>query len=303
MTNYVVTGGAGFIGSHLTRFLIKNGHSVHVIDNLSSGKKENIDSKAHFYKKDITSLEQLDEVFKEVGTIDGIVHCAAKVSVQESIDNPSLAHLHNVDGTFNVLETARLYKASRVVFCTSAALYGMKKPPHKEDMSVDCLSPYALHKYIGEQMCLLYSKLYNVETVSLRYFNVYGSGMNPNGDYAAVIPKYLEMRKSGDRITIFGDGTQTRDFIHVDDIVRAIFLSLISEHVGNGEVINIGSGKSVSILELARLIGGEVEHKAAREEVKNSCADTTKAKELLSFSTKINFSEGITKLKNEMGIS
>jgi UDP-glucose 4-epimerase len=292
----LVTGGAGFIGSNLVDKLINEGHKVFVIDNLSTGKKENLNKKAIFYKADICDLNKILPLFKR---IDYVFHLAANPRVVFSVENPIESHKVNVNGTLNVLYASYKNKVKRLIFASSAAVYGdIKKLPLKENMTPKPISPYGLHKLIGEYYCKLFSDLYNLETVCLRYFNVYGPRMDPNGPYALVIGKFLKLRKENKPLTIYGDGKQTRDFVYVDDVVKANILAMKSKKVGSGEVINICSGKNYSINYIAKLIGGKKIYLPARKgEIKHVLGDNSLAKKLLGWKPEISLEEGIKKCK------
>jgi nucleoside-diphosphate-sugar epimerase len=291
----LVTGGAGFIGSNLVDRLINEGHKVFVIDNLLSGKKENLNKKAIFYKADICHLEKILPLFKG---IDYVFHLAANPRVIFSVENPIESHKVNVDGNLNVLYSSYKNRVKRLIFASSSAVYGdIKKLPLKENMDPKPVSPYGLHKLIGEYYCKLFSNLYNLETVCLRYFNVYGPRMDLNGLYALVIGKFLKLKKENKPLIIYGDGKQTRDFIYVDDVVKANILAMKSKKVGKGEVINICSGKNYSINYIAKLIGGEKIYLPARKgEMKHTLGDNSLAKKLLGWKPEISLEEGIEKL-------
>lgn len=296
----IVTGGAGFIGANLTDALIERGYDVHIIDNLSGGKRENLNPKAIFHEKDIRSLSGIAPIFENAKYV---FHLAALPRVQFSIENPDLTHEVNVTGTQNVLIASERAKVSRVVFSASSSAYGDSVVmPLREDLPPNPKSPYGLHKYAGELYCKLWSEVYGLSTVSLRYFNVYGPKLDPDGAYALVIGKFLKQRKEDTPITITGDGTQTRDFTHVRDVVRANILAAESPQVGKGEVINIGAGKNHTINELAKLIGGEMEHIAPRMEPRDTLADNSLAKKLLDWEPQVSFEEGIDELKKLFGI-
>lgn len=291
----VVTGGAGFIGSNLVDALIEKGYEVHVIDNLSAGKRENLHSKVVFHEKDIRYLEDIHSI------MDGakyVFHLAAVPRVQFSIEHPIETNEVNVEGTLNVLQAAHEAGVKKVVFSASSSAYGDQDiMPLRENMSANPKSPYGLHKYIGELYSRLWSEIYGLPTVSLRYFNVYGPRLDPSGAYALVIGLFLRLRKEGKPLTITGDGTQTRDFTHVRDVVRANILAAESDAVGKGEVINIGAGKNHTINELAELMGGPVEHIAPRLEPHDTLADNSLAKKLLDWEPTVNFEDGIAELK------
>ncbi|GBD34498.1 UDP-N-acetylglucosamine 4-epimerase [bacterium HR35] len=292
MTKVLVTGGAGFIGSHLVNRLIKEGYKVIVIDNLSSGKKENLNPKAIFYKVDICNLERILPLFKGV---DYVFHLAANPHIIFSIEHPIETHKVNVDGTLNILYASYKNKVKRLIFASTSAVYGKQKNlPLKESMIPNPISPYGLHKLIGEYYCKIFSSLYDLETVSLRYFNVYGPRMDPEGPYALVIGRFLKLKKEGKPLTIYGDGKQTRDFVYVDDVVEANILAMKSKKVGKGEVINICYGKNYSINYIAKLIGGKRVYLPARKgEMKHTLGDNSLARKLLGWKPKVSLEEGI----------
>lgn len=290
----IVTGGAGFIGSHIVDTLISYGAEVHIIDNLSSGKKENCNSGAALHVLDVRDRDALQEVFKGSSFV---FHLAAIVSVPYSIEHPAESHDVNVTGTLNVLEAAREAGVKRLVFSSSSAIYGeQEKMPIAEDRTPSPQSPYGLHKYIGEQMCMLWSALYDLQTVSLRYFNVYGTRQNPDGAYAGAVGKFIKLHTLEKPLTITGDGEQTRDFIAVEDVVRANILASTSKDVGKGEHINIGTGQSVSVNEIAQIIGGETEYIPARQEPRHSEANIAKAQTTLAWAPEVAFGEGLKNL-------
>ncbi|MES2408978.1 MAG: NAD-dependent epimerase/dehydratase family protein [Patescibacteria group bacterium] len=295
MKKYLVTGGAGFIGSNAVDALLNEGHEVHVIDNLSGGSESNINPKAIFHKADIRNLEEIKPLF--VG-IDGVFHFAALPRVQYSIEHPIETNEVNINGTQNVLIAAQLAGVKRVVYSASSSAYGDQPiMPLQETMLPRPLSPYGMQKYVGEHICRIWSAIYGIETVSLRYFNVYGPRQSSEGAYALVIARFLKQKKDGLKMTITGDGLQTRDFTHVRDVVRANMLAMESDKVGKGEVVNIGAGNNKSVLEIAKLIGGEYEFIPARIEPKNTLADNSKARELLGWIPQENFEKGVEELK------
>ncbi len=294
----IVTGGAGFIGSNIAKNLVKSGFEVHIIDNLFLGKKENIPENAIFHEVDIRDKQKIKEIFSEVGDIYCLFHCAAIPMVQYSIDNPAETHDVNINGTMNLLLAARDAKVRRVVYSASCSAYGDQDAlPFVETMLPNPLSPYALQKYFGELSCVMMNVVYGLPTVSLRYFNVYGPGQDPNSTYAMVIAKFITLSQKGEAMTLTGDGSQTRDFIFIDDVVSANILAMEKENLGNGEYINIGSGVDVSIRQIAEIIGGEIEYIPARLEPKNTRADISKAKEILGFIPTVSIEEGIKIIK------
>lgn len=294
----VVTGGAGFIGSHLVDRLVEEGYDVHVIDDLSGGKKEHVHPDATLHVVDVRNRTVLAPLFDSAAYV---FHLAALPRVQFSIEQPEATHDVNVTGTLNVLSAAHKAGARRVVFSSSSSVYGDQDTlPLKETMDVRPMSPYAMHKYMGEWYCRLFSTLYKLPTVSLRYFNVYGSRYDPEGAYALVIGKFLEQKKKGMSLTITGDGTQTRDFTHIKDVVDANIRAAMSEKVGNGEVFNIGAGKNYSVNQIAELIGGPSEHIDPRIEPHDTLADSTKAQEVLGWKPAVSLEEGIGALVKEI---
>ncbi len=295
MAKIIVTGGAGFIGSNLVDELIKRGHEVVVLDNLSTGKKENINPKAEFILVDLRDFDAIKDLFKGV---DFVFHEAALPRIPLSIEKPQESNDINIKATLNVLVASRDAGVKRLVYAaSSSALGGKAILPMREDAPCDPLNPYALQKYVGELYCKIFSSIYHLPTVSLRYFNVYGPRQPREGSYTPVIGVFMTQKSRGEKMTITGTGTQTRDFTHVFDVVRANILAMESTKVGAGEVINVGGGKNHSVNEIAEIIGGEVVHIPARPgEMQNTLADTTKAKELLGWQSEITLEEGIKKL-------
>ncbi len=299
MSKLIVTGGAGFIGSHLTDELVRLGHEVVVIDNLMLGRKEFINKKAKFYKKDIRDYKSLKKIFKN---IEAVFHLAADPRLPISIADPLVTNDINVNGTLSVLWAAKENQIAKVVFSSSCAVYGLEEPPFKEDTKVNPVSPYGLHKLIGESYCKLFSKLYDLKTVSLRYFNVFGPRKLATGAYPMVIPIFLNQRSKNVPMTIVGNGQATRDYIHVRDVVQANILAWQSK-VSDGSVINIGSGNQTSVNGIADLIGGAKTNIPARiGEMASAAADNSKAKKLLGWEPTIPLEEGIAELKKEWGI-
>lgn len=313
---FLVTGGAGFIGSYVTKALIEAGNDVVIFDNLSTGRRERIHPKATFIEGDIRDVKALAQAVGGQGAdgargVDGIFHLAALPSVPYSIEHPEETNEINAQGTVNVLEVARITKNTQnakgvsvpVVFSASSAVYGDQDTlPLTEDMTARPMSPYAEQKYASELSCTEYSKTRGVPTGILRYFNVYGTGQPGEGAYANVIAKFRVFTETGRPLTITGDGSQTRDFVHVTDIARAnliamdILLDPTRASVISGIPINIGSGKASSVKEIAHMFGGEIQYIPARVEPKNSLADITRAKKLLGWEAKVSLEEGISML-------
>lgn len=300
MTKVIVTGGAGFIGSHLVNELVRAGYKVEVVDNLSRGSRKNVNPRAKLHVVDICDFKKLGPIFRNAKYV---FHAAALARVQPSIKDPRGTNETNVTGTLNVLLASRNAKVKRVIYSASSSAYGNQvKLPLKEDMEPKPISPYALQKYIGELYCKLFSVIYNLETVSLRYFNVYGPGAPTSGAYAMMMGRFLEQRKKGQPMTIVPDGKQTRAFTHVRDVVLANILAAKSAKVGKGEVINIGGKRNYSVLEVADLIGGPKVFIEPRLEPKHSLADLSKAKRFLGWEPKICLEEGIRDLKKIYGV-
>lgn len=296
MPKLVVTGGAGFIGSHLVDELIKSGHQVSVVDNLMLGKKEFVNKKAKFFKTDIRDKKQLENIFNKA---DAVFHLAADPRLQVSIEDPITTHDINVTGTLNVLQAAKECHVKKVIFSSSCAIYGEQSLPIKENSLPRPVSPYGLHKLIGEYYCRLYHHLFNLNTVCLRYFNVFGPRKLDTGSYPMVIPIFLGQKKRKEKMTIVGDGQQTRDYVFVSDVVQANMLAWQSD-INDGRGINIGSGKQTSVNEIAKLIGGPSMKIPARAgEMRFIQADVKTAKKDLNWKATISLGEGINELKKE----
>ena len=256
MAKVLVTGGAGFIGSHLVDKLIEEKNEVVVIDDLSLGKQEFVNPAASFYKMDIRDFSSIKNLF---GGCEAVFHLAADPRLPLSIENPLLTHEINVTGTLNVLEACRMANVKKVIFSSSCAVYGDQVLPISEKNEPNPKSPYGLHKLIGEEYMRLYSDLFGLKTVSLRYFNVYGPRKTAEGGYPMVIPIFLKQKKEGKKLTIVGDGEQTRDYINVKDVVLANLI-VWNSNLKSGECLNIGSGKQTSVNKIAEVIGGEREN-------------------------------------------
>jgi UDP-glucose 4-epimerase len=278
--------------------LISRGDEVHVVDNFLTGKRERLNPKAVLHEIDIREFKKLPMILKDSS---GVFHTAAQPRMQLSIQEPQLTNDINITGTLNVLLAARDAGVPKIVYSASSSAYGLKHPmPLHEDMPSCPIIPYAIQKRVGEQYCEMVSKFYNLATVSLRYFNVYGPRQTTDADgpYATAIGIFLGQRQKGQPMTIVPDGKQRRDLTHVVDVARANLLAMESDKVGTGEIINIGTGKNYSILEIADLIGGPTVFIEPRQgEVKETLADNKKAKELLGWEPTISFEEGIEELK------
>ena len=297
----LVTGGAGFIGSNLVDKLIKDGHEVVIVDNMSTGKPENVNPNARFILGDIADVDKnWNEIFNGV---DVVFHTAALARVQPSIDNPQEFDKVNVGGTLNMLKVSVDAGVKRFVYSASSSAYGdTDNLPQKETHPTDPLSPYGVQKMVGEIYCTMFPKVYDIETVSLRYFNVYGERQSLSGAYCLVMGIFAQQRLKGEPMTINGDGEQRRDFTYVGDVVDANIRAAMSHKVGNGEIINIGSCNNKSVNELADLIGGERAHREPVIEPFATLADNTKAKDLLGWEPKQNFEEWVSEYKQDLGL-
>jgi len=297
---YVVTGGAGFIGSNLVNSLIEEGHEVHIFDDLSSGKKENCNNKAIFHKYDISKTANIIKLNEFLKGVDTVFHCAARARVQPSIKDPINYEKNNTIGLINMLSACVDASVRRFIYSASSSVYGpTDKLPSKENDPINPISPYAAQKYYGEVVCKMFSETYNIETVSLRYFNVYGENQNLGGAYATVIGIFLNQLHKNQSLTINGDGNQRRDFTYVGDVVKANILASNALKVGKGEVINIGSGINISINDVANMISDVFEYKEALKEPFANLASVEKAKKLLDWEPEMNLKSWIEKYKNE----
>jgi len=291
-TKFLVTGGAGFIGGHLVDRLIREGYQVTIIDNLSTGKKENLNPRADFHNLDICDFDRIKPLFKD---IDYVFHLAAIPRVPISVKDPLGTSKVNILGTLNVFKAAADEGIKRIIFASSSSVYGEQKEfPLREDMIPNPISPYALQKLVGEQFAKLFTKLYKTPIICLRYFNVYGPRVDFGSDYSLVIGKFLRQKTEGKSLTIFGDGKQTRGFCYVEDVIEADIKAMKNRELKGGEVINISSGKSYSINYLADLIGGKIQYLPPRlGDVLHTKADIALAKNFLDWQPKIDFEEGI----------
>ncbi len=294
MTKIIVTGGAGFIGSNLVDRLIREGNEVICIDNESSLVHEQFywNSNALNVKADICELGSILSYFEDV---EFVYHLAGQSRIQPSILNPLDTLKSNIIGTANVLEAARQKNVKRLIYSTTSSYYGLKNSvPNVETQLEDCLNPYSLSKVTGDKLCKIYSELYGLQTVTLRYFCVYGEREPLRGDFAPVIGRFLRQFAEGKPLTIVGDGTQIRDFTHIADVIDANMLLMKSDLVKSGEVYNVGSGKSLSILEIAQLISDKMEFLAPRlAEAKASMANTDKIKSHYGWEPKMKLTDYI----------
>ena len=299
MAKYLVTGGAGFIGSHLVEELLRRGESVRIADDFSTGRRENVpdDGRVELVEGD---LAEGDTARRAVAGCDYVLHQAAIPSVPRSVQDPEASHRANVNATLKVLVAARDARVRRLIFAGSSSVYGDAAVlPKREDMRPTPLSPYALQKLVGEQYCQLFTRLYGLETVTTRYFNVYGPRQQPGSPYSGVISLFIEALSEGRAPTIHGDGRQTRDFTYVGDVVTGVLRCCEASNVA-GEVINVAAGGRVSLVELVRslqiILKTEIEpvFGPAREgDVRDSQADIFKARELLGYESTVPLGEGL----------
>ena len=284
--NFLITGGNGFIGSNAVNFLISQGHSVVIIDNLSSDAHDQFyyNENATYYKCDVTDYIMCSDIFEKHNP-DYVLHFAAEARIQNCINDPIKAYESNLIGTLTLLELCKKYKVKRLVLSSTSAIYGLANEGLLvEDMTSDCLNSYSLSKYAAEQACKMYSDLYGVSTVCLRYFNVYGPNQPKRGSYAPVIGIFSRQLKNNQPMTIVGDGLQTRDYVHVYDVVSANFLAAIFEGTLNGDVMNVGTGINYSVLQVAKMMGSEYTHLPPRVgEAKHTLANITKIKTILGW--------------------
>lgn len=290
----LVTGGSGFIGSNLVDSLIARGMRVRVLDNFTTGQRSYLNPAAELIEADIRDAATIRPAFDGV---DCVFHTAARPRVMFSIENPLEAHMTNVVGTLNVLLAARDARVRRVVYSGSSSVYGNQPAmPLRESMAPNPLNPYALQKLTGEQYVRMFHQFYGMETLTLRYFNVYGPRMATEGAYITVIAVFLDQRQRNQPLTIHGDGKQTRDFTHVRDIVRANMLAMDCA-VADGRAINVGRAQSLSVNQVAELVGGSVVHLEPRPgDARDTLADISQAREVLGWRPEVATIDGIREL-------
>jgi UDP-glucose 4-epimerase len=297
LANVLVTGGAGFIGSHLAEALIERHHTVRIVDNLETGLIENVPRESDFIEGNLTDIATAGAA---VEGCEVVLHQAAIPSVPRSVSEPRKSHDANINATFNLLLAARDAGVRRVVYAASASAYGDTVVlPNTEDMPPNLLSPYALQKHVGETYCELFARFYGLETVALRYFNVFGPRQHPSSPYSGVLSIFIRAALAGVAPRIFGDGEQTRDFTYIDNVVDGVMRAIDSD-AAVGQVINLAAGERISLnrawKSLAALIGPlpEPEYEPARlGDVRDSQADISKADRLLGYSPVVTFQEGL----------
>lgn len=291
----LVTGGAGFIGSHLADRLAALGHRVRVLDNLSQGRREWVPADAEFIEGDITDLKTCRRACADAA---GVFHLAAMSKVAPSIDKFEFCTEQNIIGTQNILIAARDAGARKVVYSASSTYYGNSPSPQREEALPQCLNPYAVSKYVGEQFCEIFTRLYRLPTISLRYFNVYGPRQPAVGAYALVLGIFLEQRRRGEPLTVHGDGSQRRDFVHVSDVVEANLAAWSG--AAQGTAVNIGSGTNISVREIADLISSSQARGPRRPgDAEETRADIARARRLLGWEPRVKFADGLQALLRE----
>ncbi len=304
MSNVLVTGGGGFIGSNLTEALLKKGHAVRVLDNFSTGKRENLAFDRAYPSPEIVEgdISHSGLCPKAMEGRDYVFHQAALPSVQSSVEDPLASNTVNVEGTLNILLAARQASVKRVIYASSCAIYGENPVlPKEEGMAPEPLSPYALQKYVGEEYGRLFFQLYGLETISLRYFNVFGPRQDPDSLYSAVIPKFIKALVTGQSPVIYGDGDQSRDFIYIENVVQANLLAMSAERA-HGEVINVASGVRTSVNQLLDILRGILGAKVSPiyqdprpGDIKHSVADIQRAKQFLKYDPPVGIEAGLEK--------
>lgn len=302
MGSYLVTGGAGFIGSHIAAALLEQGHHVRILDNYSTGRRENVAPLAGRVEILEGDLRCPADCRRACEGIDIVFHQAAVPSVPKSVEDPVTSHESNIDGTFNLLQAARVAKVRRVIYAASSSAYGDTPAlPKHEDQLPQPLSPYAVQKLTGEHYCRVFSECFGLETVSLRYFNVFGPRQDPQSQYAAAIPAFVTAILGDRRPVIYGDGEQTRDFTYIDNVVHANILAAGAPGV-RGEVLNIACGERISInrivAQINRHLGKEIRPEYAPPrpgDVRHSQADIRRARERIGFEPRVLFDEGLAR--------
>ncbi|NLX14728.1 MAG: SDR family oxidoreductase [Phycisphaerales bacterium] len=302
MANYLVTGGAGFIGSHLVERLVKDGHAVRVLDNFATGKRDNL---APFMEKiDLVEgdLRNPDDCRQACRDVEIVYHQGAVPSVPKSVEDPVTSHEVNVDGTFNILMAARDAKCRRLIYAASSSAYGdLPELPKRESVCPQPLSPYAVNKLAGEYYLLAFYRCFGLQTLSLRYFNVFGPRQDPKSQYAAAIPAFVSAILADESPTIYGDGEQTRDFTYIDNVVHANMLAAQADKT-EGQVINIACGQRVTvnqiIAQINQLLGKNVPSRHVDErpgDIKHSLADITLARQIIGFEPLVSFEDGLNR--------
>ena len=298
----LVTGGAGFIGSNLVRALLADGHDVRALDNFSTGNRANlleVNDDIELVEGDLRSYER---VHNAVRGVEVVFHQGALPSVPRSVHDPLTTSAVNVESTLNVLLAARDEEVRRVVFASSSSVYGNSGTlPRQEGAAVDPIAPYAVAKLAAERYCVSFSRVYNIETVALRYFNVFGPRQDPRSQYAAVVPHFIQETSAGRPVPIYGDGMQSRDFTYVGNVMQANLLAAVADGV-NGEILNVAAGHPVSVNELADTIGAVLGRDVEKQylpprpgDVRDSWADLSRARELLGYEPEVGLEDGLSR--------
>jgi UDP-glucose 4-epimerase len=304
---YLVTGGGGFVGSHIVRRLVALGENIRVLDNFSSGKPENLRGLEDRVEIFFGDLCDQPVVKRAMEGVDVVLHQAALRSAPLSVQNPALLTRVNVEGTVNVLVAARDIGVKKVIYASSSSVYGNRPVmPKKEQEPPGPVSPYAVSKLTGEYYCKVFADLYGLETISLRYFKVYGPGEDPSSPYAGVIPRFIDQALRGTALEIHGDGWQSRDFAYIDDVVNANLLAVHSQE-GKGETFNVGQGVAYSLLEvvdfLQDILGRELPLLRTKErpgDVRRTLADVSEAKRCLGYRPQVSFAEGLERTVEDL---
>lgn len=302
MAKVLITGGAGFIGSHLATRMVELGHTVRVLDNLCAGHRRNLSHVLEGLELIEGDIRNFDTCQQACRGIDFVFHLAALGSVPKSVEQPQESHDTNINGTFNVLRAAVENRVRRLIYAGSSAVYGdTPTSPKHEGIKPEPLSPYAVQKLMGEHYCQVFCLCYGLETITLRYFNVFGTRQDPNSQYAAAIPAFVTTMLHGDRPTIFGDGEQSRDFTYVDDVVEGNRLAMVADKT-SGQAVNIACGGEITVnhviatLNRALRIDIQPHYTAPRAgDVRHSCADIGLARRLLNFQPSVPFEEGLSR--------
>jgi nucleoside-diphosphate-sugar epimerase len=297
---YLVTGGGGFIGSHLVRALVQRGERVRVLDNNSSGGPQRIADVLKHVEWIDGDVCDLDTVRRACLGVEVVLHQAAVASVPRSVAEPMMTHASNVTGTLYILMAARDAGVRRVVFASSSAVYGnLATTPKTETLPTQPLSPYGVQKLAAESYCRIWHSIYGLETVALRYFNVFGPSQDPQSEYAAVIPRFITRALAGEPLVIYGDGEQSRDFIYISDVVKANLLAAVTPQAA-GAVMNVGTGAKITLNQLVAELGCIIERsipvsyeEARSGDVRESLADITLLRTILDFEPTVSFSEGL----------
>jgi UDP-N-acetylglucosamine/UDP-N-acetyl-alpha-D-glucosaminouronate 4-epimerase len=301
VSTVLVTGGAGFIGSHLVDRLLRDGHTVRVLDSFATGRRENL---AHLEDVEIVEgdIQSYERVHTAVRGCDCVLHQAALPSVPRSVQDPLMTNVVNVTGTLNVLLAARDSGVRRVVYASSSSVYGPgAEMPKREDAPPQPVSPYAVSKLAGESYCRAFAAVYGLESIALRYFNVFGPRQDPTSQYSAVIPRFITAARSGRPVTVYGDGSQSRDFTFIDNVVHANLCALTAARA-EGQALNIACGERISLLEVIGVLGDllqqdvEVDHAPPRAgEIPHSLADVSRAASEIGYVPAIGFRDGLAR--------